>query len=95
MASEWIKLTDPSDGETFYVNMAAASIMRERNHSTRIWFLGYGEDCADVKESMKDILGLLAEARHANRTKGEKRPTDVIDNAVRVMRFAAGKQSSS
>ena len=30
MASEWIKLTDPSDGETFYVNMAAASIMRER-----------------------------------------------------------------
>ena len=49
MASEWIKVTDPDDGEAFYVNMAAASIMRERQYSTRIWFLGDGEDCADVK----------------------------------------------
>ena len=95
MASEWIKLTDPSDGETFYVNMAAASIMRERNHSTRIWFLGYGEDWADVKESMQEIITLLSEARHANGTKDGKRPADVIGNAVKVMRIAAGKELSS
>ena len=95
MASEWIRLTDPSNGETFYVNMAAASIMRERNHSTRIWFLGYGEDCADVKESMHEIIALLSEARHANWTKDEKRPADVIGNAVKAMRVAAGKESLS
>ena len=77
MASEWIKVTDPDDGETFYVNMAAASIMRERKYSTRIWFLGDGEDCADVKESMQEIITLLSEARHADRTKDEKRPVPV------------------
>ncbi len=95
MASEWIKVTDPDDGEAFYVNMAAASIMRERQYSTRIWFLGDGEDCADVKESMQVIITLLAEARHANRTKDEQRPADVIGNAVKVMRVAAGKELSS
>ena len=44
---------------------------------------------------MQEIITLLSEARHANGTKDGKRPADVIGSAVKVMRIAAGKESSS
>ena len=60
------------------------------------------EKVRDLLIEIKDRLNVMTEAAHAavineedgdnaHRPKGEKRPADVIGNAVKVMRIATGK----